>query len=170
MSEQLRAVHLPSQRSDGVEQQVAGVVAALADCVDELVDALAEATIREGRQSGWAVVVPHDRRLRVHAGNDPRSILAATMVDTQFDVVPATRTDRARSKLAKLSLVVDGLAQIMQSFQIRMGAKGSRRAAHNPSSPPGSTVGHRKGPGNGEHDSHERRHLGPLRFSTKKSQ
>jgi hypothetical protein len=143
MSEQLRAVHLPSRRSDGVQQRVAGVVAALADRADELVDALAEATIREGRQTGLAVVVPHDRRLRVHAANDLRSILAATTADTQWYAAPATHTrmGRARSKLAQLSLVVDGLAQIMQSFQIRMDAKGLSQSSSHPSSPPGSTVG-----------------------------
>ena len=115
-----------------MEQQVAGAVAAVADRVDELVDPLADGTIREGRQPGWAVVAPHDRRLRVHAANDPRSILAAAMADTQRYAAPPTHTrmGRARGKLAQLSLVVDGLARIMQSFQIRMDAEDSRRAAH----------------------------------------
>jgi hypothetical protein len=71
ISEQLRAVHLPSRRSNGVEPRVVGVAAALADRADELVDPSAEGTMREGRQSGLAVVVPNDRRLRVHAANDP---------------------------------------------------------------------------------------------------
>ena len=64
MSEQFRAVHPPSRRSNGVEQRVAGVAAALADRADELVDPLADGAIREGRQSGLVVVVPHDRRVR----------------------------------------------------------------------------------------------------------
>ena len=68
ISEQLRAVHLPSRRSNGVERRGADVAAALADRADELVDPSAEGTIRE---SGLAVVVPNDRRLRVHAANDP---------------------------------------------------------------------------------------------------
>jgi hypothetical protein len=78
MDEQLRAVQRPSRRSNGVERRGADVAAALADRADELVDPSAEGTIRE---SGLAVVVPNDRRLRVHAANDPRSILAATKAE-----------------------------------------------------------------------------------------
>ena len=94
MSEQLRAVDLPSLRSNRVERRVAGVAASLADRADELVDPLAEGTIREGPESGLAMVVPHDRRLRVHAANDPRSILAATKAERRG--VPWMACDLAR--------------------------------------------------------------------------
>jgi hypothetical protein len=70
--------HLPSNRLAGVDTRLAGVVAALSARIDELAEALAEAIIGRGRRSGSTVVVFHDRRLRMHAVNDMRSILDVT--------------------------------------------------------------------------------------------
>jgi len=53
------------------------------------------------------VVVPHDRRLKMHAVNDLRSILDAIAAGNQFDPAPATRTGRhwARKKIPVSSLL-----------------------------------------------------------------
>ena len=109
INERLRAVSLPSKRSHGVEQQVASVAAALAERADELVDELAETIVRDAPQSGWAVIVPHDRSCKARGVNELRSILAAMATDADFDPAPPTRTgmDRARRRLA-LSSLMDG--------------------------------------------------------------
>jgi hypothetical protein len=109
VNERLRTVSLPSRRSHGVDQQVASVAAALAERADELVDELAETIVRDAPQSGWAVIVPHDRSSKARGVNELRSILAAMATDADFDPAPPTRTgmDRARRKLA-LSLLMDG--------------------------------------------------------------
>jgi hypothetical protein len=85
-----QCAHLPSNRLAGVATQVACVVAALSARIDEL----AEAVIGRGRRSGSTVVVPHDRRLRMHAVNDMRSILDVMAAAKQFDPAPATRPGR----------------------------------------------------------------------------
>jgi hypothetical protein len=93
--------------SDGLKPTVAAVAKAVADRADELVDALEEAVTRKSGLAKVAPVLPRDDVFDAVCRANIRSILAAMVDETRFDLAPATTigVQRARNKTAFSSLL-----------------------------------------------------------------